>query len=185
MWCIIKEILKRERERINMSKIYNVLDVSLYVVNYSAKKETPISNLQLQKILYYIQAMFLVNKGVECFKEDIVRWTYGPVVKEAYDEFRAYGNNKIPKEAQYSNISFDNKTNNIKFEQKKLDEGVFLPEDIALMNSVIEAYRNKEAFELVNKTHSEDPWKKTKPNEIMKKEIIRNYYVSNKENILQ
>lgn len=184
MWCIIKEIIKKGRDKKLMNKIYNVLDVSLYVANYSAEKKTPISNLQLQKILYYIQAMFLVNKGVECFKEEILHWTYGPVIKEAYDEFKGYGNSIIPKDASYTIINFDNKTHRIKFDHKKLDINMFLAEDIALMNEVIEAYRKKQPFELVRKTHSEDPWANTNSDEIIMKKSIENYYRNNKDKIL-
>lgn len=37
-----------------MSAPYNVLDVSRYVINYSNEKDSGISNLKLQKILYFI-----------------------------------------------------------------------------------------------------------------------------------
>ena len=36
----------------------NVLDVCRYIINYSNKKDYGISNLKLQKILYFIQAFF-------------------------------------------------------------------------------------------------------------------------------
>ncbi|MGN2348321.1 Panacea domain-containing protein [Clostridium cagae] len=168
-----------------MSKIYNVLDVSLYVAHHSAEKGTPISNLQLQKILYYIQAMFLVNKGVECFNEEILHWNYGPVIREAYDEFKVYGNGFIPKDVEYSKIIFDSKTNQIDFSKESLDDELFCLEDIVLMNVVIDAYRTKAPFELVNKTHQEDPWSKTQSNEIIPKQKIEEYYKNNKERILK
>ena len=36
--------------------MYNVLDVCRHVINYSNEKDYGISNLKLQKILYFIQA---------------------------------------------------------------------------------------------------------------------------------
>ena len=50
--------------------MYNVLDVAIYVINYAydAGCGESMSNLKLQKILYYIQAAFLVEKNRECFK---------------------------------------------------------------------------------------------------------------------
>jgi uncharacterized phage-associated protein len=39
----------------------------------------PISNLQLQKILYYIQKTFLEN-GMVAFDDEIEAWKFGPVV---------------------------------------------------------------------------------------------------------
>ena len=51
--------------------MYNVLDVAIYVINYAHDADCgeSMSNLKLQKILYYIQAAFLVEKNRECFKE--------------------------------------------------------------------------------------------------------------------
>lgn len=37
---------------------YSVYDVSSYVIKYSNEKLNGISNLKLQKILYFIQAFF-------------------------------------------------------------------------------------------------------------------------------
>ena len=51
--------------------IYKVLDVSRHVINYSNEKEYGISNLKLQKILYFIQAFFLVSASEQCFEEKI------------------------------------------------------------------------------------------------------------------
>lgn len=41
---------------------YNALDVSQYVIKYSNEQDYGISNLKLQKILYFIQAYFLIEK---------------------------------------------------------------------------------------------------------------------------
>ena len=44
--------------------MYNVLDVAIYVINYAhdADYGESMSNLKLQKILYYIQAAFSGRK---------------------------------------------------------------------------------------------------------------------------
>ena len=84
----------------------------------------------------------------------------------------------------FSIIIFDNKTKNINFKEKKLDKTMFIPEDIILMNEVIDQYRNKQPFELVNKTHSEAPWKNSVQNQIITKESIKQYYQKNENKIL-
>ena len=63
---------------------YNVLDISRYIINYSNVKDYGISNLKLQKILYFVQAYFLIETGSPCFKEKIEAWDFGPVVPKAY-----------------------------------------------------------------------------------------------------
>ena len=59
---------------------YSVIDISKYVVCYSNKKNYGITNLRLQKILYFIQAYFLKIKKEPCFKENMEAWDFGPVV---------------------------------------------------------------------------------------------------------
>ena len=75
---------------------YNVLGVCRHIVNYSNKKNYNISNLKLQKLLYFVQAYFLAKKNRPCFNEEIQAWAFGPVVPEAYQEFKQYGGCNIP-----------------------------------------------------------------------------------------
>ena len=70
---------------------YNVLGVSRYIINYCNENYYLISNLKLQKILYFVQAFFLEAKNEECFREEIEAWDFGPVVPEVYREYRKYG----------------------------------------------------------------------------------------------
>lgn len=41
---------------------YNVLEICRHVINYDNEHDYGISNLKLQKVLYFIQACFLINK---------------------------------------------------------------------------------------------------------------------------
>lgn len=41
--------------------MYNVLDISRYIINYSNDCNYIISNLKLQKLLYFIQVYFLIE----------------------------------------------------------------------------------------------------------------------------
>ena len=43
--------------------MYKAIDLSKYIVSKCVRDNIPISNLQLQKILYYIQKEFLRDKG--------------------------------------------------------------------------------------------------------------------------
>ena len=75
--------------------MYNAVDVAHYVIMHENELNRPISNLRLGKLLYFIQAQFLVSKNAACFDEDIVAWDFGPVVLEVYDEFKIYGSLQI------------------------------------------------------------------------------------------
>ena len=63
-------------------KFIYVLDVSRYIINYCNENYYLISNLKLQKILYFVQAFFLEAKNEECFREEIEAWDFGPVIPE-------------------------------------------------------------------------------------------------------
>lgn len=47
-----------------------------------------ISNLKLQKLLYYAQGIHLAVTGEILFEEDVLAWKSGPVVQEVYDMYK-------------------------------------------------------------------------------------------------
>ncbi len=127
-----------------MKKIYSVLDVCRYMISYCNVKDYPLSNLKLQKLLYFIQAYFLSVYGRPCFQESIEAWDFGPVVPEAYYEYKKYGANSIP---YVFYDPFDGA-------EDKINE-----EDKSSINRVLDVMANYSATALVSLTHSQDPWK--------------------------
>lgn len=65
--------------------------VANYVIAYGMKIGHPVNNLQLQKILYYIQVHFLKKKGIPFFKDEIEAWQFGPVIPTVYYQYAAWG----------------------------------------------------------------------------------------------
>jgi uncharacterized phage-associated protein len=55
-----------------------------------------ISNLKLQKLLYYAQGLHLAKTGKPLFAERICAWTHGPVVPDVYHEYKGFGGDAIP-----------------------------------------------------------------------------------------
>ncbi len=74
--------------------MYTAVDLSKYIVNKCVADGHPISNLQLQKILYYIQVEFL-KQGKTAFTDQIEAWQFGPVVPNAYYYFCGFGAMRI------------------------------------------------------------------------------------------
>ena len=70
--------------------MYTALDLSKYIVSKCINDGHPITNLQLQKILYYIQKDFL-RGGERAFPEDIEAWKFGPVVPNVYYSYCGFG----------------------------------------------------------------------------------------------
>lgn len=76
--------------------IYDALKVAKYVIARCNEQGYTISNLKLQKVLYFIQAQFLVATGNPCFYDDIEAWDFGAVVPKVYYRYRVYGSASIP-----------------------------------------------------------------------------------------
>ncbi len=126
----------------NMS---SALDVADYIINIQIEERgLNISHLKLQKLLFYCQAFNLASGDGALFKEDIVAWPYGPVVVEAYEKYRAYGNSIIPfAESE---------------DEGQPDDPEISVEGISTISSVLEAYGDLSAISLMERTHKEAPW---------------------------
>lgn len=136
--------------------IYKVLDVSRHVINYSNEKEYGISNLKLQKILYFIQAFFLVSTSEQCFEEKIEAWDFRPIVPEAYREYKQFGSGDIPSISYI--IDFNNEDI---WESKaiKYKDNIILKPDKQRMESVVDKFADYSATDLVSIIHAQTPGK--------------------------
>ena len=121
---------------------YDVLDVCKYVINYINRKGYVISNLKLQKILYFIQAYFLAftTEQRPCFRNKIEAWDFGPVVPDAYHEYKQYGGSSIP-------IAISG------------NDSIIDEEDRKYMEEVIDQFSKYSATALVTITHNQEPWR--------------------------
>lgn len=136
---------------------YKVLDVCRHVINYSNECDYGISNLKLQKVLYFIQAYFLIEKKdhIPCFDEKIEAWDFGPVVPEAYYEYKQYGSGDIPTMKSFIVFGKDDIWNP---KRVKFDDTVISDTDKALINKVVDKFADYSATDLVSLTHRQSPW---------------------------
>lgn len=67
--------------------MYKAEEIAAYVV----KTADYVSNFKLQSILYFVQAEFLVVKGVPCFDDPIEAWDFSPVIRSVYRQYAIYG----------------------------------------------------------------------------------------------
>lgn len=74
------------------------LDLAKYVVNFMCKRNTPVSNLQLQKILYYINGRYYQRYNTFLIEDKFLAYPYGPVLRNVYNEFKRYGSSSIIEE---------------------------------------------------------------------------------------
>ena len=102
-----------------------------------------ISNLKLQKLVYYAQGFYLAFYGKPLFPEKIHSWEHGPVVKSLYHSYKQYGSSAIPPP---NDIDFDK----------------FDPETREFLDEVYEEFGQFSAWKLRNMTHEEPPWQISK-----------------------
>jgi uncharacterized phage-associated protein len=95
-----------------------------------------ISNLKLQKLLYYAQAWHLAFENKPLFTDRIEAWVHGPVVPNVFREYREF--KWSPLTAQCA----DRPSTDVFQHAKK----------------VIDAYGDFDASQLERMTHREDPW---------------------------
>lgn len=122
---------------------YDVMDVAEYVLDYCENElKKPITNLQLQKTLYYVQGMYVAKYDKPLFDNNIEAWPYGPVVPEAYYSYSNFLSKPI-------------------VGVKPLTENLFTEEEKNFINGIVNKMIEIKPWELVDKTHEELPWKKS------------------------
>ena len=137
----------------NIINIYNAR-VDELVRNYDIVPEY-ITNLKLQKLLYFVQAICLMVFGKKAFPEKILAWSYGPVVKEVYQQYKQNHAGEISSETNVKNIS----------------SGLY-----KIIDEVINSYGSIEANKLIDFTHEEEPWINTEINKEIDIELIKSYF---------
>ena len=76
--------------------MYDILDISRYVLYYAKKCGHGLSVLQLMKILYFVQAQFLISRKKRAFSDEIVAMDWGPVERKVWSHYKSCGNGYIP-----------------------------------------------------------------------------------------
>lgn len=157
-----------------MKDIISSSELSSYFILFGSSVGDPITNLRLQKILYYSQAWHLAINKKPLFNDDFEAWVHGPVIRRLYGVYKGYGYNPI--------VTLEGEEH-VEKELKKMKKD-FGEELVDFLEDIIVEYFKFAAFELEQMVHKEDPWIKARvglpPDElcinIIKKEWMRDYY---------
>lgn len=57
--------------------------------------DNDLTNMKLQKLLYYAQGCHLALMGDPLFSEPLVAWKYGPVVESVYEDYKRFRDGPI------------------------------------------------------------------------------------------
>ena len=121
---------------------YKVSDIAHKIIKFTSDSAAGelVSNLKLQKLLYYQQGFHLAYFETPLFDEDIEAWMYGPVVPSIYETYKLAGSNGLIYDGNVISLQ---------------------PKEEALFCEVMKVYGEFSAVGLMNMTHKEKPWKET------------------------
>ncbi len=131
--------------------------LSNYVICAFESEKKPITNLKLQKVLYYIQGYFYKKFKKSAFDEEIYNWQYGPVVPVVYFEYNHHGSAPLDSNGSCSQLDFS-------LEEKQL------------ILTIIKKCMVLPTSKLVAKTHSEAPWKNSTLGKVIGKDKIKLFF---------
>lgn len=153
------------KKLLNISSEDNtILSVSKYIVS-----KTEVTNLALQKLLYYIQIFYKSFFDKWAFISKCSAWDHGPVFGAIYYEYKSYGRSIIEEDES---------------------EKITLDDDLKLIvDNVIKYFGCYNGSILRAFTHSEKPWNEAYQTEekiiekqVLKEfgeEILNKYYINN------
>jgi uncharacterized phage-associated protein len=119
---------------------YDVFDIANYfLLKAKVDGQELLSNLKVQKLVYYAQGLHLVVFNKPLFNDAIQAWRYGPVVPRLYHELKVNDKGGIPPPDGYNSDKIDKET------QEFLDE-------------IYQVFGQFSAIRLMQLTHSDKCW---------------------------
>lgn len=138
-----------------------------FILSEAHRRGIKMTNLKLQKLLYYAQAWHLAIIDKPLFPERIEAWVHGPVVPPVFGSFKHHRWNPIPDPGNVSIPAGD--------QRWPLAHHI---------GEVMDTYGNLSGSQLETLTHTEDPWRLARKgipadqssNEIISVQAMIDYY---------
>jgi uncharacterized phage-associated protein len=139
---------------------YNAIDIAKKIIcKTDVEHGDTLSNLKLQKLLYYMQGFHLAFFDEPFFNESIEAWTYGPVVPVLFQEFKKYKKDSINPDNYH-------------------DDLVLTDDEQQMFDMVYSEYNRYSAVALMNMTHTEGPWKNHGIGDVITNEELRAFFLT-------
>ena len=136
------------------------LNIAKYLLSLSDSDAGDlISNLKLQKLLYYSQGASLAIRDEPLFADAIIAWEHGPVVPSVWQSFRENGSNAIEPSEDF-------------------DESTVSTDEKDIVREVYEVFGQFSAWKLRNMTHNEPPWSETDQNQEISIPRLKAYFTT-------
>lgn len=148
-----------------MSIKYSAHEIANYFL-WKAQRENQelLSNMKLQKLVYYSQGLHLAFFDSPLFNDKIEAWMYGPVVPDLYHAYKRHEAGGIPADSNFDPSIIDDNTKE-------------------LLDDVFNVFGQFSAIRLMEIAHSDKCWKDAGiKNEITMdsmKDCLKKKYVKN------
>jgi uncharacterized phage-associated protein len=129
-----------------------VFGVANYILDTLDESKISITNLKLQKLLYFAYGINLFIYNVKLFNSPIQAWSLGPIIPEVYKEFKNYREDNITTRAC---ILQNDESGNIFLAQLDTTDQHY-KDNIRSLDIVCATYVHRKANELINITHRKD-----------------------------
>lgn len=134
----------------------DALDIAKYFLTL-ADDEDPLTNLKLQKLLYYAQGFYIAVTGKPLYNDTLEKWHHGPVVPTVYHAYKSNGAGTIPRPQDFVPSIIDVNTRE-------------------LLDEVYKVYGQYAAWTLRGFTHLEPPWRDAKDGCEITIESLKRYF---------
>ena len=132
-------------------------DIAKYFVSLVDEEAgDSITNLKLQKLLYYAQGGYLAYHDEPLFPEAIEAWTHGPVVPSVYRHYKQHGGEPIPVEPV-----------NLEAYSEQVRE---------VLDEVDKVFGQFTAGKLRAMTHNEPPWMQTPRGDVISLDLMKEFF---------
>src|SRR5262249_48858984 len=120
------------------------------LASYDAKR-FDITNLRINKLLYFIHAEALALKPDGLIRNHFEAWQFGPVIRPVFDTFKLYGDRVITAPATYLDYASG--------QQLPIPYDDIVKSDQEFVQTIFESYSRFSTHQLVSLSHEKDgPW---------------------------
>lgn len=133
-----------------MSAAHDGRAVANFVLDLCDKRNRAVSNLSLQKILFFCHTWHLIETGLPLIRHSFEAWEYGPVLQYVYHDFKRFGAETITERS----TALDRRSGGHFVVREQFDDDTLI-----LLEKVVDFYSRMSPSELVRLSHSPDgPW---------------------------
>ncbi|PGW26856.1 type II TA system antitoxin MqsA family protein [Bacillus cereus] len=162
------EIEDSKIETLSLEKLEGFFILKGHVMTENEGYDYRVSNLKLQKLMYYAVGWYSAITKSELIDADFEAWKHGPVIKDTYHKYKGLGADSIPLELEYDSLESLN----------------LHPIQLKVLEWAWEKYSHFDGKYLENMTHEEEPWKNARiglspemgSNRIIGKSDIHSYF---------